>query len=90
MVTGESGSDEDRERDQLLRRATELRGSITRAQDRYGAIMDAFKTTEEIALGLPSKQVRLFMGWSCVCVGNSKTLELLAASSVTTLLMCRV
>lgn len=57
MVTGESGSDEDREREQLLRRATEVRGSITRAQDRYGAIMDAFKTTEEITLGMPSKQV---------------------------------
>ena len=57
VVTGEHGSDEDREREQLLRRATELRGSITRAQDRYGAVMDAFKTAEEITLGMPPEQV---------------------------------
>ena len=58
VLTGESGSDEDRERDQLLRRATELRGSITHAQDRYGAIMDVFKTNEDITLGtLPAPQV---------------------------------
>jgi len=58
VVTGESGTDEDRERDQLLRRATELRGSITHAQDRYGAILDVFKTNEDITLGtLPAPQV---------------------------------
>ena len=41
VVTGESGSSEDRQREQLLRRVTELRGAITRAQDRYGAVLDA-------------------------------------------------
>lgn len=60
VVTGESGSSEDREREQLLRRATGLRGSITRAQDRYGAVMDAFKTNEDITLGMgPTQQVCL-------------------------------
>ena len=60
VVTGESGSDEDRQRDGLLRRATELRGSISRAQDRYGAVMDALRATEDMA-ALPSvtQQVRV-------------------------------
>ena len=60
VVTGESGSDEDRQRDGLLRRATELRGSISRAQDRYGAVMDALRATEDMAM-LPSatQQVRV-------------------------------
>ena len=60
VVTGESGSDEDRQRDQLLRRATELRGSISRAQDRYGAVMDALRATEDMAtLPTMTQQVRL-------------------------------
>lgn len=61
VVTGEPGSDEDRARDQLLRRATELRGSITRAQDRYGAVTDAVRAAKDITLGMPSaQQVCLF------------------------------
>ena len=60
VVMGDSGSDEDREREQLLRRATGLRGSITRAQDRYGAVMDAFKMAEDVMLGMgPAQQVCL-------------------------------
>lgn len=60
VVTGESGSGEDGQRDGLLRRATELRGSISRAQDRYGAVMDALRATEDMTT-LPSttQQVRL-------------------------------
>lgn len=51
VVTGESGSEEDRQREQLLRQATELRGSITRAQDRYGAVMDALQRTDAATAG---------------------------------------
>ena len=61
VVTGESGSDEDRQRDALLRRVTELRGSISCAQDRYGAVMDALSATEDMAA--LTQQVRLLQAF---------------------------
>ena len=67
VVTGESGSDEDRQRDGLLRRATELRGSISRAQDRYGAVMDVLRATEDMArLPRGAQQVRLLQVIQCM------------------------